>query len=67
LGSVAALLDPQLWLGCPVPEGFLAALTAPLGTVKRFWRASDCADGAVGLSAQAASAARVKRRGNGFI
>jgi hypothetical protein len=48
-----------------VPEGFLAALTT-VGAVKRFERVLDCAEGAVGL-AQAASAAKAKRRASGFI
>ena len=59
LGSVSALADPQLAPGCPVPEGFLAALTLPV--------ASATVEGAVGLWAQAARIASVESRTNGFI
>jgi hypothetical protein len=67
LGSVDAFADPQLAPGWPVPAGFLAALAVTVGTSKTFERVLGCADGAVGLSAQAASAATVRRTGNSFI
>jgi hypothetical protein len=67
LGSVDAFADPQLAPGCPVPEGFLAALNAHAGAARRFERVLGCADGAVGLSPQAASTARPKRRASDFI
>ena len=67
MGSVVAFADPQLAPGWPVPAGFLAALTVPVGTVKRFAVALDCADGPVGLAAQAASKATLKRRGSDFM
>ena len=67
MGSVIAFADPQLAPGWPVPEGFLAALAVTVATLKEFERALGCADGAVGLSAQAATTATVRRTGNTFI